>query len=54
MEKKNNTTSYTLYKDRDEEINVIPFTKRKNLELKFDENWKILIYQRELQHSSSS
>ena len=26
---KNNTTSYTLYKDRDEEINVIPFTKER-------------------------
>ena len=26
---KNNTTSYTLCKDRDEEINVIPFTKER-------------------------
>ena len=26
---KNNTTSYTLYKDRDEEINVIHFTKER-------------------------
>ena len=26
---KNNTTSYRLYKDKDEEINVIPFTKER-------------------------
>ena len=44
---KNNTTSYRLYKDKDEEINVIPFTKERIKELKFDKKLEKFLFIKE-------
>lgn len=44
---KNNTTSYKLYRDKDEDIDIIPFTKERIKELKFDKKLENFLFIKE-------